>query len=90
MNDAWMQFFRRLIAAGLMKDFIILMQDDAMRHAKSASRVGTSDDERRDALADIRFCLSRADYAAKALMEEREKAKSQTSGGFQEGGAVPV
>jgi hypothetical protein len=88
MNEEWTAFFSRLIAANLMNDFIALMQGDAMRHAKSASQVGTPDDVRRDALADVRFCLSKADYAAKALMEAREKANSQAAGGFQEGGAA--
>ena len=90
MNGGWDRFFQRLIAANLMGDFIALMQDEAMRHAKSASQVGAPEDVRRDALADVRFCLSRADYAAKALMEEREKANSLSSGGFQKGGAGPV
>lgn len=88
MNDGWGQFFQRLIAANLMGDFVSLMNGDAMRHSRSASQVGVPDEVRRDALADVRFCLSKADMAAKALMEAREKANSQAAGGFQEGGAA--
>ena len=88
MNDGWTAFFNRLIAANLMGDFIALMQNDAMRHSRSASQIGTPDEVRRDALADVRFCLSKADNAAKALMEAKENANSQAAGGFQKGGAA--
>jgi len=52
--------------------------------------MGQPDDVRRDALADVRFCLCRADEASKALMEAEAKAKAEASSGFHKGGSGNV
>ena len=89
MNGGWEAFYAKLIAAGLMNDFVTLLQSDAMTRSRQACQVGQPDDIRRDALADLRFCLSKADEAAKALATAREQANSRAAAGFQEGG-VPL
>ena len=86
MNGGWEAFYAKLIAAGLLNDFVALLQGDAMNRSRQACQVGQPDDIRRDALADVRFCLCKADEAAKALMAKREEANSRDAGGFQKGG----
>ena len=86
-NSKWTAFYVRLISAGMMDDFIALLKEDAMTRSRLACQVGQSDDIRRDALADVRFCLSKSDEAAEALVAVRERANSRAAAGFQEGGA---
>lgn len=87
MKDAWEMFYDRLIKAGIIENFISLMNSEAMVRSRQASQVGQSDDVRRDALADIRFCLCKADQAEKALAVAKEQANSEAAAGFQKGGA---
>lgn len=86
MMDAWQRLYEMLAAAGRLPDFVQLMGEHAMRVGRIACQVGQNDDARRDALAEMRFCLAKADEAAKALMARREQANSQDVGGFQKGG----
>ena len=87
MNGGWRDFYDALMKAGLLEGFAALLQNEAMLRARMASQVGQPDEVRRDALADVRFCLCRSDEATKALMEAKEKANSRAAGGFQKGGA---
>lgn len=87
MSEGWQRFYSRLIGAGMMDDFITLLNGEAMNRSRQACQVGQPDEIRRDALADVRFCLCRADEAAKALATARERANSRAAAGFQEGGA---
>lgn len=87
MNGGWQKFYEDLLKAGMLEEFISLMQGEAMTRSRQACQVGQSDEVRRDALADIRFCLCRADEAAKALVAAKEKASSDAAAGFQKGGA---
>ena len=89
MTD-WQKFYAKLIGAGLMKDFEALMKGEAMERSRAACQMGQPDDVRRDALADVRFCLCRADEASKALMEAEAKAKAEASSGFHKGGSGNV
>ena len=86
MTDGWQAFFAKLIRAGLMVDFVDLMNAEALFRTRQAAQVGQQDDIRRDALADVRFCLCKADNAAKALTEAKRQANLDASRGFQEGG----
>jgi len=86
MMDAWQRLYEMLAAAGRLPDFVQLMGEHAMRVGRIACQVGQTDDARRDALAEMRFCLSRADEAAKALMAKRAEANRPDAGGFQKGG----
>lgn len=90
MNDAWQRFYNRLIQAGWMGDFIALMNYEAMMRSRQAAQVGQPDDIRRDALADVRFCLCRADEAAEALKAVKGNANPDAAGGFQKGGTAPA
>ena len=87
MNGGWDAFFARLIGAGMMNDFIALLQGEAMSRSRQACQMGQPDDVRRDALAEVRFCLSKGDEATKALATAREQANSRADAGFQKGGA---
>ena len=86
-EDAWTGFFDMLYKAGRLEDAIRFFGEQAIRVGRIACQVGQTDEARRDALAEMRFCLSKADDAAKALMAKREQANSRDAGGFQEGGA---
>lgn len=86
MMDAWQRLYEMLAAAGRLPDFVQLMGEHAMRVGRIACQVGQTDDARRDALAEMRFCLAKADEAAKALTATREQANSRDAGGFQKGG----
>lgn len=86
MMDGWQKMYKALYAANLLPDFVQLLAEHAMRVGRIACQVGQADEARRDALAEMRFCLAKADEAAKALMATRENANSQGAGGFQEGG----
>ena len=88
MTDIWQSLYEMLDKANLLDKFVLMLGEQAMRVGRIACQVGQSDEARRDALAEMRFCLSKADDAAKALMAMREKANSQAAGGFQEGGAA--
>ena len=86
MSESWKKLYEMLASARLLPDFVQLMGEQAMRVGRIACQVGQTDDARRDALAEMRFCLSRADEAAKALMAKRAEANRPAAGGFQEGG----
>lgn len=88
MIDGWQRLYETLSAAGLLTGFVQLLGEHAMRVGRIACQVGQSDEARRDALAEMRFCLSRADEAAKALMAKAGNANPAAAGGFQEGGAA--
>lgn len=86
MNQEWLIFYKWLERVGKLKEFIALLNADAMLHSRQAAQIGQPDDLRRDALADVRFCLSKVDEATKALMEAQGNANPTAAGGFQEGG----
>lgn len=88
MNDQWQTLYTLLEKSSRLEDFIGLMQGQAMRVGRIACQVGQTEEARRDALSEMRFCLSRADEAAKALTVMREKANSRVAEGFQKGGAA--
>lgn len=86
MMDAWQRLYEMLAAAGRLPEFVQLLGEQAMRVGRIACQVGQDDETKRDALSEMRFCLSKADEAAKALMAKREEANSRDAGGFQKGG----
>ena len=86
MTDSWQKLYETLASARLLADFVQLLGEQAMRVGRIACQVGQDDETKRDALSEMRFCLSKADEAAKALMAKVEKANSSDVGGFQKGG----
>ena len=88
MGEIWQELYGLLGNAGRLDDFVKLMAEQAMRVGRIACQVGQSEEARRDALSEMRFCLARADEAAEALKAQREKANSRNAGGFQEGGSA--
>lgn len=85
MMEGWQKLYEALYAANILPDFVQLLGEHAMRVGRIACQVGQTDDARRDALAEMRFCLAKADEAAKALTATREEANSRDAGGFQKG-----
>ena len=86
MNDVWMEIFKMFFDAGKLDRLAALLHEQALLDGRMACQIGQDPKVRDDALADMRFCLSKSDEAQKALMAMREKASSRAAGGFQEGG----
>lgn len=87
MMDVWQQLYAMLERAGRLENFAALMREQAMIVARIACQVGQTDEARRDALAEMRFCLSKADESAMALKTAKGRANPDAAGGFQKGGA---
>lgn len=88
MNDGWTRIFKMLYKTNQLEAFIGVLREQALFSGGVAAQVGQSSEARNDALADIRFCLSKSNEAQKALMAMREEANFRDAGGFQEGGSA--
>lgn len=85
MSESWEWLYRLLISAGKLEKYIEQCRSEALTRARMASQIGQPAEIVEDSRADIRFCLCRADEAARALTAARERANSSGAGGFPEG-----
>ena len=90
MNDGWSKIFTMLYKTNQLEAFVAVLREQALFSGGVAAQVGQSQEARNDALADIRFCLSKSNEAYKALTEMREEANSRDAQGFPKGGSEPA